>query len=55
MGDPKALQFGRKIEGRAYQDRAAVFAVVIRDGKLARFPPKWVRFGDEEARQPRNV
>ena len=50
-GDPKALQFGRKVEGRAYQDRAAVFGVVIRDGKLARFPPKWVRFGDEEARQ----
>ena len=22
---------------------------------LARFPPKWVRFGDEEARQPRSV
>ena len=21
----------------------------------ARFPPKWVRFGDEEARQPRNL
>jgi 8-oxo-dGTP diphosphatase len=35
IGDPKALQFGRKVEGRAYQDRAAVFGVVIRDGKLA--------------------
>ena len=35
MGDPKALQFGRKVEGRAYQDRATVFGVVIRDGKLA--------------------
>jgi 8-oxo-dGTP diphosphatase len=35
MGDPKALQFGRKVEGRAYQDRATVFGVVIREGKLA--------------------
>jgi 8-oxo-dGTP diphosphatase len=35
MGDPKALQFGRKVEGRAYQDRAVVFGIVIRDGKLA--------------------
>ena len=35
MGDPKALQFGRKVEGRAYQDRATVFGVVLRDGKLA--------------------
>ena len=35
MADPKALQFGRKVEGLAYQDRAAVFGVVVRDGKLA--------------------
>jgi 8-oxo-dGTP diphosphatase len=35
MGDPKALQFGRRVEGRAYQERSAVFGVVIRDGKLA--------------------
>jgi 8-oxo-dGTP diphosphatase len=34
-GDPKALQFGRKVDGRAYHDRVTVFGVVIRDGKLA--------------------
>jgi 8-oxo-dGTP diphosphatase len=35
MADPKALQFGRKVEGRAYHDRATVFGVALRDGKLA--------------------
>jgi 8-oxo-dGTP diphosphatase len=35
MGDPKALQFGCKVEGRAYQDRPTVFGVVVRDGQLA--------------------
>lgn len=35
MGDPRALQFGRKVEGRAYQDRATAFGIVLRDGKLA--------------------
>lgn len=35
MGDPKALQFGRMVEGHAYQDRATVFGVAISNGKLA--------------------
>lgn len=35
MADPKALQFGRMVEGREYQDRPTVFGVAIRDGKLA--------------------
>ena len=36
---------------------AAVVRIVLKAiyERLARFPPKWVRFGDEEARQPRNV
>jgi 8-oxo-dGTP diphosphatase len=35
MGDPKALQFGRMVEGHVYQDRPTVFGVAISNGKLA--------------------